>query len=344
MQSIVRVVISAAVMIEAVVAERAQAQPSDANAVAEQLFNQARDLARANRWAEACPKFEASLRADPVLGTRLNLAVCYEYIGKLASAWGLFRESIERAAKAGDVKRRDYAQQQADALEPRLPRLTITVPKDPPAGLVVARDGAPIDAGALGVALYVDPGAHAITASAPGFEAFTQTVTLVEGKAETLAIPALTAVPVRAVAPPQSANEAAKEAANEGHAATSRPEPVNSPTRKYVALAVGTAGVASIGVGLLFGVKASSVYHDAKALCGSNLVCSTDNYARGQQLIRDTRSDATISTVLVAAGGAAIVTGAVVYLTRRRPRERATAQIVPMIYDRGSGLAVTGRF
>ena len=334
MQPNVRVVIAAVILTGAVETKRAHAQPSDASAVAEQLFNQARDLAKANRWAEACPRFEASLRADPVLGTRLNLAVCYEHVGKLASAWGLFREAIELAKRAGD-KRRDYAQQQADALEPRLPRLTISVPEPPPAGLVVTRDGAAIDAGALGVALYVDPGPHAITASAPGFEAVTQTVTLIEGKAETFAIPALAAKPVRATPSPQSSAE--------GHAGTS--ERVISPTRRYVALTVGTVGVASVGVGLVIGVKANSAYHDAKALCGANLVCGTDDYARGQQLIRDTRSQATISTVLVAAGGAAIVTGAVVWLTGRRSREHATAaQIVPVTYDRGAGLVAIGRF
>lgn len=334
MRPVIRVVISSVVMTGSVVAGRAHAQPSDSNAVAEQLFNQARELAKANRWAEACPKFEASLRADPVLGTRLNLATCYEHIGKLASAWGLFRESVELAAKAGD-KRRDYAQKQADTLEPRLPRLTISAPERPPAGLVVKRDGAQIDAGALGVALYLDPGAHEITASAPGFEAFTRTATLVEGKAETLAIPKLAPTPVRATDPPTP---------REAHAAPPESAVATSPTHKYVALGAGVAGMATIGVGLLFGNKASSAYHDAKALCGANLVCSTDTYPRGQQLIRDTRSDATISTVLVVAGGAAVATGVVVFLTGRRPRERATAQIIPVIDDRATGLAVTGRF
>src|SRR4051795_1100570 len=101
---------------------RAHAQPSpegSSSALAEQLFNQGRDLIKANNWADACPKFEASLRYDPVLGTRLNLASCYEHIGKLASAWGLYRESIELAKKAGDNKRAEYAQKQAGALEPR---------------------------------------------------------------------------------------------------------------------------------------------------------------------------------------------------------------------------------
>src|SRR5262249_11345883 len=150
-------------------AGRAQAQPADASTLAEQLFKQGRDLAAANQWPAACAKFEASLRYDPALGTRLNLATCYEHIGKLARAWGLYRDAREPGSQAGDVKRRDYARKQAAALEPRLPRLTIAPPARPPTGFVVKRDGMAIDVGALGAALYVDAGLHEITASAPGF-------------------------------------------------------------------------------------------------------------------------------------------------------------------------------
>jgi tetratricopeptide (TPR) repeat protein len=315
-------------------AGRAQAQSSDASALAEQLFNQARELASDNRWAEACPKFEASLRIDPVLGTRLNLATCYERIGKLASAWGLYRESIELAQKAGDLTRRDYAQAQADTLEPRLPRLALSAPAHRPAGFVVTRNGTPIATGALDVALYVDPGDHEVTASAPGFEAFTQTVTLVPGKAETLVIPDLTPAPASATTKPP----------NEGRVATAEPAAPMSPRRKYTAIGLGGAGVAAIGVGLLFGAQASSAFQDAKALCSDDLVCAPESYDQGKQLTRDARASATASTVLVAAGGAAIVAGAIVVLTRPRTRERAMARIVPITHDRGAGLAILGRF
>src|SRR5215468_10313456 len=179
---------------------RAQAQEGNSSALAEQLFNQGRDLVKANQWAEACPKFEASLRYDPVLGTRLNLATCYEHIGKLASAWGLYRESVELAKKTGDTERAEYAQKQAAALEPRLPKLAISAPASPPAGFVVKRDETTVDAGALGTALYVDPGTHRVTASAPGFETFSVTVTLAEGKTETVAVPNLVARPAAPVA------------------------------------------------------------------------------------------------------------------------------------------------
>jgi len=325
------------------IAGSVHAEPSDASAIAEQLFNQARDLIKANRWAEACPKFEASLHYDPVLGTRLNLATCYERIGKLASAWGLYRESIELAKKAGDTKRRSYAQKQAAALEPRLPRLSVSAPAHPPEGFVVERDGTAIDPGAQGVALYVDPGVHEIAASAPGYEAFKRSVTSVEGKAETLAIPDLKPVPRLPVAktepPPIQAPPH-----REQRLAASQSVPAPSRTRKFVALGVGAAGVAALGVGLVFGAKARSTYRDAEALCGADLVCDPADYDKGKRLVRDANSQATISTVLVAASGAAIVTAAVLWLTAPRPRERTVARIAPVIDGHGGGLAVVGRF
>jgi len=309
----------------------AQSQSGGSSALAEQLFNQGRDLVKANQWADACPKFEASLRYDPVLGTRLNLATCYEHIGKIASAWGLYRESMELATKAGDTKRAEYAQRQATALERRLPKLAISAPPIPPADYVVKRDDTTVDAGAFGVALYVDPGTHKVTASAPGFEPFAVSVTLVEGKTETLAIPNLVATPVAAAAPArQTPTEPAAPA---------------SPTRKYMALGIGGAGVAAVAVGLVFGAKANSSFRDAKTLCGPTLVCSNDaDYARDKKLMSDARSAATTSTVLMIGGGAAIAAGVVVLLTAPRSAERTTARLVPIVHGSGTGLALAGEF
>jgi hypothetical protein len=99
-----------------------------------------------------------------------------------------------------------------------------------------------------------------------------------------------------------------------------------------------------VGVGLMFGAKANSTYQDATALCGTDLLCSPADYPKDRQLVHDARSSATTSTVLVVAGGAAIVAGAVVWLTTPRAPEQATARIVPVIHDRGAGLAIAGGF
>jgi hypothetical protein len=319
------------VIVMSTVAGSAYAQ---SNAIAEQLFNEGRDLAAAGKWSEACPKFEASMQRDPALGTRLNLATCYQHVNKLASAWGLFRDSADIAKKANDTKRFDYAMQQAAALEPKLPKLVITAPPKAPVGLTVQRDGAAVSAAELGVALYVDPGAHEVTASAPGFEPVTSKVTAEEGKTETLVLPELKAKPD--VQQPPATDKDTDDVST---------EPI-SPTRKYVALGIGGGGIAMVGVGLVFGAQAISKNNKAKDLCGSDLSCSGANLEAGQQLIHDGRTRGTLSTVFVAAGVAAIGGGVVVYLTAPRTTERthATARIVPIIDRDGAGLGMVGRF
>jgi tetratricopeptide (TPR) repeat protein len=344
------------------IAGYADAQPGNA-AAAEQLFAEARELARVGRWAEACPKFEASLRADPALGTELNLATCYEHLGKLARAWAMYHESIALAAQAGDARRRDYAQSHAAALEPRLARLTITAPVGPPAGFVARWDGVPIADHALGAVLYADPGRHELVASAPGFRPFVKAVALAEGQAETLAIPSLAAAPGAqpdAPAAPSDGAPATPELAvvSSPRAAPGSTAPSISPsvassvvssvastsTRTYVAAGLGAAGLVATGVGLLFGDRARSAFNDAKSKCGAALACTPSDYPVGRQFIHTARSDAAISTVLVATGGAAIAAGVLVYLTRPADREHRAAQVVPVAHDRGAGLAISGSF
>ena len=182
-----------------VVAGPASAQSEDGSAIAEQLHTQARNLATAGQWAEACAKLEDSLRYAPLVATRLELATCDERIGKLAAAWRLYRETAVAAAQAGDTARRDQAQSRAAAIEPRLAKLVVTPPASPPAGFAVTRDGVALDARTLGSTSFADPGRHEIIASAPGFTPVTRVVTLVAGKLETVALPDL---PVAAVPAP----------------------------------------------------------------------------------------------------------------------------------------------
>lgn len=322
-----------------VIAMSVAAGPASAqsNAVAEQLFNEGRELTTQGKWAEACPKFEASLQRDPALGTRLNLATCYQHINKLASAWGLFRESADLAKKASDSKRYDFASQQAAALEPRLPKLSITAPPKAPAGLVVQRDGTPVGVAELGVAIYVDPGPHEVTASAPGFEPVTSRITVDEAKTETVGLPELQAKPEVSTPPSTDMKKVVDDPST---------EPSTSPTRTYIALGVGGGGIVLAGVGLVFGAQAISKNNKAKQLCGDDLNCTGDNFDQGKQLVDDGRSKGILSTVFVAAGVAAIGAGVVVFLTSPRQTEppRAMARIVPVLDRDNAGVGIVGRF
>ncbi|WP_437805522.1 hypothetical protein [Sorangium sp. So ce1078] len=173
-------------------------------AAAQALFDAARQLMAQGKYADACPKLEESQRLDPGIGTRFNLAACYEQLGRTASAWSTFLDVAGAAKAAGQVEREKVARQRATALEPRLIRLTITAPADAPADLQVKRDGAPVGRAQWGMPVPVDPGKHTIEAAAAGRSPFVKTVELTRaGATETVAIPPLPAgAQARAAAPP----------------------------------------------------------------------------------------------------------------------------------------------
>lgn len=325
------------------------AQPSDNTTLAEQLFAQGRELAKNNDWAAACPKFEASLRYDPAIGTQLNLATCYDKVGKVASAWGQYRDAADRASKSGDTKRKDYALLQAKALEPRLPRLTIIAPASAPTDFTVTRDNQRVDAALLGSSFYVDPGAHQIAVSASGFEPYTTSVTVGEGKTETVKLPDLVK---------QKVDTTVKD--NPDTSTISRPNPDTStqppPQRdvapssgrwtmqRKLALGVGIGGVVLVGGGVVFGVKARSTNNDVKSICGDDHVCDSQaDFDRAHGLVSDARTQSTISTVLTIAGAAAIVGGGVLWFLAPSASHDELA-VTPVVTTSHAGLAVTGSF
>lgn len=332
----------------------AHAQPSDAKALAEQLFVEGKDATKRGDWAAACPKFEASLRYDPALGTRLNLAACYEKVGKVASAWAMFKESIDLARKAGDNKRREFATQQAALLEPRLPKLTITLTGGPPAGLVVTRGGTTVDAALYGSAMIVDPGEHEIVASAPDHEPFTTTIVLVEGKPAAVEIPPLTPVPPTGPTGPDGDGDGDgdTDADGDGDADGDTGPAVGRVIdrgrgRRTMGLVTAGVGVAAIGVGAYFGLAARSTFAEAEDACGGDLICDDQaSLAASQAKVDDARGQALGATVLIGVGAAAVVAGGVLYLTAPgRERVDGTAlRVTPVLGRDRAALVLGGRF
>src|SRR4051812_22856638 len=53
---------------------------ADSKADAEALFEQGKTLGEKGQWNDACPKFEASLKAEAAIGTQYYLADCYERV------------------------------------------------------------------------------------------------------------------------------------------------------------------------------------------------------------------------------------------------------------------------
>ena len=139
-------------------------------AVAEALFQEGKRLLERGDARAACPKLAESLRLDRATGTLLALAMCHEVEGRLASAWAEYAEVIARAKKEGRTDREQAARQWERALEPRLSTVSIAVPAAVATipGLRVQRDGVALEAPAWSTAVPIDPGPHAVAASAPG--------------------------------------------------------------------------------------------------------------------------------------------------------------------------------
>src|ERR1039458_3672897 len=79
--------------------------------------------------------------------------------------------AVDRSGVLNSLAVAEYARRpsQSQALEPKLDRLTIEIgPAVPRVGLSILRDGLPVSAEELGLAVPVDPGDHAVIVSSPG--------------------------------------------------------------------------------------------------------------------------------------------------------------------------------
>src|SRR5260370_18290385 len=170
--------------------------PGSNKVTAEALFESGRQLVAEGKYADACPKFADSQRLDASTATLLNLASCWEKLGRTATAWATYREAQSAAHAAG---RKDYmatAERHANALAPKLARLTIHVPQ-PVEGIQIERDGVVVDRAEWGLALPVASGAHVIAATAPGRQAWASAIHIAQdGAAPAVRVPALDPLPV----------------------------------------------------------------------------------------------------------------------------------------------------
>jgi hypothetical protein len=181
-----------------------QPEASDTRALAEMLFFTARGLIEAGRYAEACGKLTESYRLDPAAGTLLNLAVCNEKLGKIASAWGELRDAESEARRMNRPDRVQLASERIQAIEPELPFLAINVPAAVRAipGLEITRNGIPIQGAAWDTELPVDPGDVEVGERAPGYKPQTLHVTVVNRQHAALAAVPLELAPVERAAVP----------------------------------------------------------------------------------------------------------------------------------------------
>ncbi len=328
----------------------AQSSAQD-TAVARSLFRDARKLMESGRYADACPKLEESQRLDPGIGTRFNLADCWEHTGRTASAWALFLDVASATRAAGQTDREAVARDRAEKLEKKLSRLSLRVEETDP-GLEIRRDGAVLGRPSWGTEVPVDPGTRVIEARAPGKRTWSTRIAVPATATVTVVtIPKLEdAPPGETPAPADGATPAGNAAAPQPGMETSTSGSSSGAGQRVVALGLGGVGVVGLAVGTFFLLRYEAKNSDAEKVCPTSTECEPGDQGTHDKLVQEAKDSAPWVYAGFGVGGAALAAAAIVYLTAPSGGSAGTSDgacfiAAPTVGPDGSwGGVIQGRF
>jgi hypothetical protein len=315
-------VVSFALATTAVTA-RAQPSPTDVT-LAGDLFRRGKELMAQERYAEACALFEQSQKHDPGTGTLLNMALCHEKVGRFATAWTELDEVIAQSRAANRQDRVQLAREHADRIAPLLPHVIVEV--RPADGIVVRLDGSIIERPLWGKPLALDPGDHALEATAPAKAASSSRIHLEPRETQRVTVE-LKDLPKSIAAKPAPAPAADAPV-------------VPRQTDRTLGYVLTGAGFVTLGVGVTFGVLTISKNDDSKACARS--ACGEDT------AYRDARTYAWVADIAIPLGAIGVGVGAFLLLRPSNgspPSQRATlssARVRPRAGPHDCGLVFEG--
>jgi tetratricopeptide (TPR) repeat protein len=291
-----------------------------------ELFEQGRADLAAGKVDAACKKFEQSLRKDPrAVGTLLNLALCNERQGKVASALALFIEAYDRANESSSVEQRTAAEEHIATLRPQVPFLVLSRTGASLAGEKLLIDDKVVALDEKEVA--VDPGTHDVTLTAPGRLPFETQVSAKVGARVKLVLPEL-AIPKQGVVRVRE-----------------------SWRRSYGKFATITGGVLVVaaGGGLLYATRRYDAQFEDPDGAGPKLPhCGSGPKTEGgletcdrtgKSKVDSARTIGTTSAVVGALGAATLLAG--VYLWISAP---GAVVVTPVAGPESAGVSISGRF
>lgn len=273
---------------------------------AETLFREGREALARGDNAGACAKFTESIRLTRRPGPLLNVAQCDEQRGDIMAAFARWNEGLS-LLPAGD-ERIPVARAHVEALDRRIPRLTIKLPPAIANEAIVRLDGAVLDRAALDQPRQIAPGKHEVVVDLPTRPTWRTEVQVAEGeRRELLAAP---------------------------------PAPVekSSGAQRTAGFVVGAIGVASLVAGGILGGVAIAKKAEVVDNCTNG--CN--------QAARDARDSGKViahaSTATIAIGAAGLVTGLILALTDRPKPEAGSASVSAAPLPGGFAFSVTGSF
>jgi hypothetical protein len=310
--------LAAALVLAAAQDAHAQSSEAQKTVTAQALYEQAVAAMDQKNYASACPTLEDVVRLVPGgIGAKLTLAECYEADGRLASAWTAYAIAESAAGNAGQLDRQQKAHARAEALKPRLARLTLVVPAATRAlpGLEITRDGVLSSLVQWGLPLPVDRGKHVVVVTAPGKERWETTFEVKEdGAVASVNVPVL----LDASKPRDDAKVTAPVAGMETE--------TKPPTAQRTAgIAVGAVGVAAVGVSAALGALAIGKKNESnEGHCHDGNQCDAAGIALRSQGL----TFGNASTALFIGGAVALVGGVVLFATGKSEPKPAVGRAI----------------
>ena len=303
---------------------------------AEALFKEAVAARASGDNATACAKFAESATLLERPSTLVNLAQCEMDQGKLGSAYVHAKKGL--LAMAPDDQRLPAAKKLVDELAPRVPRITIKVPKELPEDARVRLDGKEVDKATLAQPIPVDPGEHEVSLTAKGYTDSTSTITVVEKDTPTIEL--TLGVARSSLAPAEGER---RDVPGE----LQRPRE-SGTGQKVAGFVLGAVGVGALAVGGVFGILTFKDLGDAEddpTLCPDK-ACTP----AGREQVDGAETKGWVSTIALGAGAALVAAGTILVLTApsgEEPKKTTGARSVrlaPAVAPGTAGLTAFGRF
>lgn len=309
--------------------------------VAESLFQEGLAAMKREDFKAACEAFAGSNEADPSPGTQINLAICNEKQGKLATAWGWYRTAAGLADQRGQKERAEGARNDAARLEKSLRKLVITV-KDPTPGIAVVRDGTAVPSAVIGKEVPIDPGEHVIEVTAKGKRPWQTKVTLAPGPGvDRIEVPML--------------EDAPEDKPNPGDPGYIPPVIATSDGtgQRTAGLVVGGAGILSFlvagGLFVLAGNEADKRDEFRRKQDDASVAGKADDaasFGRAAESRNEAAENNQLIGILCVGGGVVLLgVGAVLFFTApKRSTTVGQVNVMPIATPTTSGLALSGTF
>jgi tetratricopeptide (TPR) repeat protein len=315
---------------------------------AEALFAQGKKAMTQKSFEAACKAFEDSQRIEPLIGTQMNIGLCYEQWGKMEFAHRAFRKAQRMAQVANDTRAPKIGDRAA-AMEPSLALLQVRISDDiKKSDLAVSVDDEELIGELLVTDIAFAPGEHTLSYQIKNQPAVKIALSFRPGKRYEQTIRQTrkdgAATQGKSRPPVSDKNIGAQRQPidlNKDDTNTER----TGRSQRIVGVSLVAAGSVAMGVSAYLAYAAKKKYKNALRSNCANSTTMCDEI--GLTSTQKARKDANLATVVFSTGLATALAGGIVYIispSAHAKMEQHAVFISPQIDSTGAAVLVGGQF